>query len=62
MLSAPIPAAYIRFGMNIGIKKIHRHVSNGNQAVQDGRTAGAAAGMKQDARLDALLLPTLAIR
>ena len=33
--------------IDIGIEEIHRHVGNLNQAVQNGRTAGAAAGMQQ---------------
>ena len=47
--------------MDIGIEEIHRHVGNLNQAVQNGRTAGAAAGMEQDAGLDASCCQRLAI-
>ena len=51
------PPPVFRFRMDIGVEIVDRHVGHAGQPVQDGRTARAAAGMEQDARLDAVLLP-----
>ncbi len=51
------PPPIFRFWMDVGVEIVDRHIGHAGQTVQDGRTARAAAGMEQDARLDAVLLP-----
>ena len=52
------PPPVFGFRMDIGVEIVDRHISHAGQLIQDGRTARAAAGMEQDPRLDAFLLPT----
>ena len=52
------PPPVFGFRMDIGVEIVDRHISHAGQPIQDGRTARAAAGMEQDPRLDAFLLPT----
>ncbi len=52
------PPPVFGFRMDIGVEIVDRHISHAGQPIQDGRTTRAAAGMEQDPRLDAFLLPT----